>query len=687
MPATRRACEQWCARTVLPLAEALLSHAALVREANVMCLQLGLHIRVQLGVQRPARCGDTHSCHDSLLAHSEADLRAHERTSALPCAVVRVMDMDACAVHVWSLEYLRHQAAILQRLCRLGRSRAHDVDARTELLGLGAAPAYVAVATVYVPWHSGRWADVPLRALQGVPCRASCRLQVHVLRTRRACRIHADALVWDAAHASELHWQVTWAGQSYATQPMDLALHAAAEVRFQRTLVVPPDVPWPDGVHLTLFARPTRTYLAQLEAHDQAVEDAVRARGLDLALVGAAPTPRPARVHERYRRWASSYGVLARVHVTEAHHGEMRAVRVQRTQPPTWTLAPGAPVLVSALLQLETPEPLGLHILKVYMGDVCTVDAHGACYSRDARSLVLQRVASPATSGALRVDALWAPDAHDHVPPAQAARLVRATLRLVLASPATPPVLCALPLWFRWHTALTAAPPAWTPLASTPHTVDHLCRLTLTPQPVHSPHELWHVDTRDVQVPGSDALRAWHVRGLSLVRDVLAEHAFERRVDAAARRGLYPPAPTIPPDSFDSVRISDSHSYGRTGRTCARRQRRRGSRMWSGWSPASRRWAAGSTSRRTSSHAPGRHTGASCARAYRLLTQALSAAPFGAVADAPSRARAPAAQRARRCDARPRHAPHVCYLHGRRVVPLPRRVTHRDARVDVRTPH
>ena len=122
----------------------------------------------------------------------------------------------------------------------------------------------------------------------------------------------------------------------------------------------------------------------------------------------------------------------------------MRAVRVQRTQPPTWTLAPGAPVLVSALLQLETPEPLGLHILKVYMGDVCTVDAHGACYSRDARSLVLQRVASPATSGALRVDALWAPDAHDHVPPAQAARLVRATLRLVLASPATPPVLCAL---------------------------------------------------------------------------------------------------------------------------------------------------------------------------------------------------------------------------------------------------
>jgi len=551
--AVRRACEHWCATTVLSLAEALLSHAALVREANVLCMQLGLHIRVQLGVQRVARCGDAHSCHDSLLAHSEADLRTHEHASALPRAIVRVMDMDACALHVWSLEHLRHQVSILQRLCRLGRAR-HDVDARTELLGLGTAPAYVAVATVYVPWHDGHWPDVPLRAPQGVPSRASCRLQVHVLRTHRACRIHAEELAWDAALATELHWQITWAGQSYATQPMDLALHSTADVRFQRTLVVPHEAPWPDGVHLTLFARPTRGYLAQLEAHDQAIELAVRARGLDLALIGAAPTPRPARVHERYRRWASNYGVLLRILVTEAYHGAMRTVRVQRTQPPTWTIAPGAPVLLSALLQLETSEPLSLHIQKVYMGDVCTVDASGACYTHDPRFLVLQRVPSPAAPGALRVDALWAPDAHDHVPPMQAARLVRATLRIVIASPATQPALCAVPLWFRWHAAPTTAPPAWTPPVTISHTVDHLYRLTLTPQPVHSPHELWHVDTRDVQVPGGDALRDWHVRGLSLVRDVLAEHMFERRIAASAPHGTYPPAPSISLDSFQLVR-------------------------------------------------------------------------------------------------------------------------------------
>ncbi|WFD20707.1 hypothetical protein MCAP1_002959 [Malassezia caprae] len=551
--AVRRACEQWCGTTVLPLAEALLSHAALVREANVLCMQLGLHVRVQLGVQRPARCGDAHSCHDSLLAHSEADLRTHEHASALPRAAVRVMDMDACAIHTWSLEHLRHQVSILQRLCRLGRAR-HDADARTVLFGLGAAPAYVAVATVYVPWHDGAWSDVPLRALHGVPGHASCRLQVHVMRAHHACRIHADELVWDAALATELHWQVTWAAQSYATQPMDLALHSASDVRFQRTLVVPHDAPWPDGVHLTLFARPTRAYLAQLEAQDQAVEHAVGLRGRDLALVGAAPTPCPTRVHERYRRWASSYGVLLRVLATEAHDGAMRTVRVQRTQPPTWTLAPGAPVLLSALLQLESHELHGLHVQKVYMGDVCTVDAGGACYTHDPRFLVLQRIPSPATHGALRVDALWVPDAHDHVPPTQAARLVRAMLRIVVASPATQPALCEVPLWFRWHTAPTGAPSAWTPPTTMGPTVDHLCRLTLTPQPVHSPHELWHVDTRDVQVPGGDALCAWHVRGLSLVRDVLAEHKFERRIVASARHGTYPSAPAISHDSFELLR-------------------------------------------------------------------------------------------------------------------------------------
>lgn len=586
--AVRRACDQWRATTVLPLAEALLSHAAIVREANVLCMQLGLHIRVQLGVQRPGPAGDVHSCHDGVLAHSE-------RLPALPQAIVRVMDMDACTMYVWSLEHLRQQVTILQRLRRWGAERAHDIHVRTELLGLATGPHYVAVATVYVPWHEGQWTEVPLRAHHGVPCTASCRVQVHTLASHRACRVLVDELVWDEALATELHWQVTLEGQRYATQPVHLVLHPTTEVRYQRTLVVPPNRAWPQGIHLTLFARPTSAYLAQLEAQDQAVERAVHAQGTDLALVGAAPVHRATRVHERYRRWASSFGVLARVFVTEARHGAMRLARVQRTQPPTWTVARGAPVLLSVLLQCESLEGANVHLDKVSMGDVCTVDAHGACYTHDTRYLVLQRLPSPPVKGAWRVDALWQPHAHDHVPPVQAGRFVRATLRVLLTSSTMPPVLCALPVWFRWHTWPTTAPPSWTPLAPPAHTVDHLFRVTLAPQPVRSPHELWHVDTRDVQVPGGEALRTWHVRGLSLVRDVLLDHAYERHVEDQVRRGAYPPAPAVAPASLHVVRTCYLPSYERTGRPGRPPPLRRGSHRWRVWSPACGRCAAGST--------------------------------------------------------------------------------------------
>lgn len=559
------ASDHWRATTVLPLAEALLSHAALVREANVLCAQLGVPLRVQLGVQRAAPAGQWYSPHDSDQV-LPLDEYAHEQPPALPRAIVRVFDWDAGTLYIWSLAHLRRQVAVLQRLNRLA-PRTHDADVRIELLGLGTAAPHVAVATVYVPWQHGHWDTVSLRPVHGVPTTATCRVQAHVLRTHRACRIQIDQLVWDAALATELHWHAAYGTQSYATQPKQLALHPIMDVRFQRTLVAPEDS-IPTGVHLTLFARPTRAFLALLEAHDQAVEQAICERGSDLALAGAWPHGHRARIHERYRRWATSLGVLVRVCATETHRGGLRPVRVQRTAPPTWALSSAAPVLLSVLLQTEAHElPHGLHIHKVYMSDVDTVDASGACHSHDSRRIVLQRLASPAAPlGAWRVDAVWDPCVHDHVPPVHH-RLVRATLCLVLASPDMEPVYCAVPLWCRLPTTPAVAPAAWVPPDERRmHTVDHVFRLTLTPQPVRSPSALWHVDTRDVQVPGGEALRAWHVRGLSLVRDVLVDQAYERHLDEAVRHDCYPPPPTKAPDAFDMVRGLSNTATGSLGR-------------------------------------------------------------------------------------------------------------------------
>ena len=169
--AAQRASVQWRTRTLFPLAVAILSHAALVREANVLSMRLGLHVRFQLAVHRPHVCH--RSQHDGL-----DDIRADASVAdaSLAKAVVRVVDMDRCTIQTWPCAFLAHQVRVMQRMC--GAMAWGDMDVRAQVLG-PTQPAFAPVAHVLIPLVPCEDVLMPLLPWYGGEAvMGTCRLRV-----------------------------------------------------------------------------------------------------------------------------------------------------------------------------------------------------------------------------------------------------------------------------------------------------------------------------------------------------------------------------------------------------------------------------------------------------------------------------------------------------------------------------
>ena len=213
--AAQRASVQWRTRTLFPLAVAIVSHAALVREANVLSMRLGLHVRFQLAVHRPHACH--RSQHDGL-----DDIRADASVadSGLAQAVVRVVDMDRCTIQTWPCAYLAHQVRVMQRMC--GAMACGDMDVRAQVLG-PTQPAFAPVAHVLIPLVRCQDVEMPLLPWYGGETVAgTCRISVAWSAQQRACQLivrHVRGL--SRRLVSQVHWQVRIGSDTYATQPVD----------------------------------------------------------------------------------------------------------------------------------------------------------------------------------------------------------------------------------------------------------------------------------------------------------------------------------------------------------------------------------------------------------------------------------------------------------------------------------
>jgi len=520
MAEARRAARRWRERTVMPLAEHILAHAALVREANVLSVSLDIHVRFQLSVRRVSPFAPP-SALDAFGALG--DIREDESFAQLPDAAVRVADMDACTLELWSCERLAALVSTLRRVQATGAAHA-NVRALFTM-----APAFCAVGVVtlmHPPCTPGdqRMAQLPIRSVYLGPALGACTVEWTCLR-RDAYRLRvAELSGLSFTDFDAVHLQLVL-GETYTTRPVELrgGLQSVADVCLQRTVR---QALSQDTLRIYLYARPTRTYLAKLEAHDESQELALGdAHAVDLALCTGREASSAARIHERHKRHVAYHGIHAAVQLRDvAPDGTQHPATRCATPTGVWTLRPSARHVVSVTLRHDAGEQLPwTHIARVRIGDIRSIDQHGLTSACESELVTLQRVAvAPVPDDALCVDAMWTPSLRTAGP--TLCTYLRAALLVDISIEG-----CIRPLTL--HIPLHMRVARGTPRPAASNVEDVLFHVLLIPRPITSVQELWRADTRDVQVPGAGLLGSWQPRGLSLVRDYFAEVLCEAHVE------------------------------------------------------------------------------------------------------------------------------------------------------------
>lgn len=106
--------DQWRRVKYVRLAETVLKHAALLKEAQIMSQAMGKHVTFQFTVvgQGHATC----SSYDLVLNGISGDEDSALDDTIKPCIAVRVMDYQHTVIHLWSLEKLEHRLQTMRKM-------------------------------------------------------------------------------------------------------------------------------------------------------------------------------------------------------------------------------------------------------------------------------------------------------------------------------------------------------------------------------------------------------------------------------------------------------------------------------------------------------------------------------------------------------------------------------------------
>ncbi|ODQ49644.1 kinesin-domain-containing protein [Saitoella complicata NRRL Y-17804] len=282
--------QKWKTRRDLKLSEVVLRYAVLLKEAQVVAKELGLDVSFQLTVLDDVvvPVSPYEGREASILGLTDDDEDDDLQSAEKPCVAVRVADLQANAVYLWSLGKLESRVRKMQALTgNLDRPefRQHfRVDGfldeqKPTYTHVGTAVLPLAVLTslaeqaltldVYSPYTSNVVAVLKVRAsldvldLDSEGITANPRLNVHYLRIDT---LHGLS----EREASELHLQCSWPFSQH-TKPVRKFGDEA--VRFEEDFTCGDlegsTVDKGGDIRLHLFGRITENHIERLLSWDQ----------------------------------------------------------------------------------------------------------------------------------------------------------------------------------------------------------------------------------------------------------------------------------------------------------------------------------------------------------------------------------------------------------------------------------
>ena len=548
--------ERWRRLRQVRLAETILQHAAILKEAQVMSEAMDKHDAFQFTF-----VGEGHnmsSSYDLVLSGISGDDDEALDIARKPCVAVRLIDYQHSVIHLWSLDKLEQRVSAMRQLhqyidrsnyaqhFRLDNPFIESCMPQYSLIGNANVPlaaVYEArvqdyAAEVISPYTHGAIGIIKLSLEPSSAQAPSSMLKFNVV-------MH-DMVGFAEREGTEVHAQMFVPGISEeggATTTQLISNFDEGPVRFEsvHSMSLPQNSPPSAPLRVAIYARVTSMHLDKLLSWDEMREsnDVLSDR-----------QQKQARLPETEFYTQEQHDVFARVQMLElSETGEYLPVEVEQhsnVDPGTYQLRQGLQRRIVLNLTHSSSTPLQWQdIPLMQIGNIRLVNSSGRVPDRGPAApdiplkLTSNAIVKDDAMGTshISITAQWDSSLHESLlldRPTAERYSVQLTLHWTITSSRLD-----TPIPFSIDPTLQIRPRSWIRPQSLfkqlwkssriIHAVTGIFSVVLKPTSAKKATDLWRMDSRHDYVKGEECLDRWVPRGVSLVRDFGEAQRRQRR--------------------------------------------------------------------------------------------------------------------------------------------------------------
>ena len=542
------------------LAEAILRHAASLKEAQIMSQVMDKNVVFQFAIIGEGQ--DVCSSYDLVLSGISGDEDPALEAAMKPCVAVRVVDYKNTIIHLWSLEKLEQRVRTMRQMHQyldrpdyLQHFRLENPFVETCL------PQFSLIGEASVPLTAvfeARVQDYAIEVYSTYTLEAIGRIKLSLEPS--AAQAHPKMLKFNVVmhemvgfaerEGTQIHGQMFVPGISEeggATTTQMIQDFDEDPIRFEsvHSISLPRNAPLSATLRVAIYARVTPMHLDRLLSWDE-----IRETGDDVPLSGHAQT---ARLPESEYWMQEEHDVYAKIKILElSETGEYLPVEIEQhsgVDPGTYQLHQGLQRRIMINLAGSSSESLQWREVKsLRVGSLQLIDQNSSVLGRSdsSRQLPLKLVKEPAivedANGITEftLSGQWDSSLHGSSlldRPTADGHSVRMSVSVDIASSRVDQ-----PMTFTLEGNLQIRPRSWLrpqsmfkQLWKTTRIIHYtagIFSVTIRPASAKRASDIWRMDSHQTYVKGEESLTNWKPRGISLLRAYIRSQQIRKRVAA-----------------------------------------------------------------------------------------------------------------------------------------------------------
>lgn len=581
----KKVAEHWRGRHYVKMAEAVLQHAATLKEAQIMSQELGENVSFQFTVVDAGhtRC----SSYDMVLNDvSEGDDIALD-DAPKPCVGIRVIDYKNSVIHLWSLEKLHDRVRQMRQMHQYLDQPEYSQHFKFDNPFIETCmPEYSLVGEVDVPLKAvfnSRVQDFTLDVLSPYTSHAVGMLKLSLEPS--SARAPSSTLKYNVVmhemvgfaerEGTDVHAQLFIPGLDGVTTTQMIKDFDESPIRFDSVhsmsvpLAGPPDV----TLRVAIFAKVSTMHLDKLLSWDEMRDSPP----------GSESQAKGARINESQFYTEEKHDLLARVQILELNeNGEYVPVEVTQTSEldgGTFQLHQGLQRRVAINLTHSSGDALPWDdIPSVRIGKIQLLDHAGKTPDMGAPSPDIPlRLSSKPTfrqnangTRSVTISGQWDSSLHNSLLlDRTTADKYRVQMALSwdissdkLAEPMKFSVNVCCQILGRNYVRQASVLQSLFQHVRIVHSSSAIFTLKMRPAPIKRVGDLWRMDSQHDYVKGEENLSNWHPRAVSLVSDYISARKKKVRISEIGAAQLFLKKIGLPEPKIRPVEEEDQSSDG-----------------------------------------------------------------------------------------------------------------------------